>query len=80
MEFDKEQVVCIALYLEGTMITWYNDNVDSMDHQNNIWLFKMVITSLYDQFVHHIDNTQTRNPNKIPKMSLFSIIQARGRL
>jgi hypothetical protein len=54
MEFDKEQVVCTALYLEDTAITWYDDNVDSMDHQNDVWSFKMVITGLYDRFVHHV--------------------------
>jgi hypothetical protein len=54
MEFDKERVVCTALYLEDTTITWYDDNVDGMDHQNDVWSFKMVITGLYDRFVHHV--------------------------
>jgi hypothetical protein len=54
MEFNKKWVVCMALYLEDTMITWYNDNMDGMDHQNNVWLFKMVITGLYDWFVYHV--------------------------
>jgi hypothetical protein len=54
MEFDKERVVCTALYLEDTTITWYDDNVDGMDHQNDVWSFKMVITRLYDRFIHHV--------------------------
>jgi hypothetical protein len=29
-------------------VTWYDDNVDGIDHQKEVWSFKMVITGLYD--------------------------------
>jgi hypothetical protein len=48
MEYDKEHVVCMALYLDGAVVTWYDDNMDGIDHQKDIWLFKMIITRLYD--------------------------------
>jgi hypothetical protein len=48
MELDKECVVCMALYLEDAAVTWYDDNVDGMDHQKKVWSFEMVITGLYD--------------------------------
>jgi hypothetical protein len=35
------------MYLEGTAVTWYDDNVDGLDHQRDVWLFKLVITGLY---------------------------------
>jgi hypothetical protein len=53
MEYDRKQVVCMALYLDGTAVTWYNDNVDGIDHQRDVWSFKLVITGLYDWFIHH---------------------------
>jgi hypothetical protein len=53
MELDKECIVCTALYLEDAAITWYDDNVDGIDHQKEVWSSKMVITGLYDQFVHN---------------------------
>jgi hypothetical protein len=53
MEYDRECVVCMALYLNGAVVTWYNNNVDGIDHQRDIWSFKLVITRLYDQFIYH---------------------------
>jgi hypothetical protein len=53
MEYDRERVVCMAMYLEGTAATWYDDNVNGLDHQRDVWSFKLVITGLYDWFVHH---------------------------
>jgi hypothetical protein len=53
MEYNREQVVCMAMYLDGTAVTWYNDNVDGIDHQRGVWWFKLIITRLYDQFIHH---------------------------
>jgi hypothetical protein len=43
----------MAMYLEGTAATWYDNNVDGLDHQQDVWSFKLVITGLYDRFVHH---------------------------
>ena len=53
VDYDKACVVRMALYLNSTAATWYNDNVDGIDHQKDVWSFKLVITSLYDRFVHH---------------------------
>jgi hypothetical protein len=53
MEYDREQVVCMVMYLEGTAVTWYNDNVNGIDHQQDVWSFKLVITRLYDRFICH---------------------------
>jgi hypothetical protein len=43
----------MAMYLEGTAVIWYNVNVNGLDHQRDVWSFKLIITRLYDQFVHH---------------------------
>jgi hypothetical protein len=53
IEYNREQVVCTAMYLEDTAAMWYDVNVNGIDHQRNVWSFKLVITGLYDQFVHH---------------------------
>jgi hypothetical protein len=50
--FDSECIVFTAMYLEGTALTWYNDNVDGIHHQEKEWSFKYVVTGLYDHFVH----------------------------
>jgi hypothetical protein len=40
------------MYLEGKVLSWYNDNVDGLYCQKDMWSFKEVITGLYDHFVH----------------------------
>jgi hypothetical protein len=31
-ELDSERVVCMAVFLQGNALTWFNDNVVGMDH------------------------------------------------
>jgi hypothetical protein len=40
------------MYLKGTALTWYDDNIDSIDRQEKVWSFKYLVTGLYDCFVH----------------------------
>jgi hypothetical protein len=42
----------MAMFLENTALTWFEDSVDSGYHQRAAWTFKEVITSLCDQFTH----------------------------
>jgi Aspartyl protease len=35
-----------------TPLTWYNDNIDGIDHERDMWSFKELVTGLYDRFVH----------------------------
>ena len=49
------------IYLEGKVLSWYNDNINSLYHQKNVWSFKEVITGLYNCFVH---DTATYNTSE----------------
>jgi hypothetical protein len=40
------------MYLSEKAKTWFNDNVEGINHRRWVWTFKDVITSLYDQFIH----------------------------
>jgi hypothetical protein len=40
------------LQLEGTALTWYDDNIDSINHQEKEWSFKYVVMGLYNCFNH----------------------------
>jgi len=48
MEHDKDCISCMALFLQGDALCWYNDNVDGINHRKNIWSFKTIVTRLYD--------------------------------
>jgi hypothetical protein len=52
-EYDEECIVYISMYLEGDMLLWLNNNIDSFHHQQEYWTFKEVITGLYNCFVFH---------------------------
>lgn len=43
----------MALFLNSAALMQYDDNVDGLDHLKEMWSFKMVVTGLYDHFVHH---------------------------
>jgi hypothetical protein len=51
-ELDSEQIEFTAMFLEGIVLSWFEDNVDGTYHQRLSWIFKDVITGLYDRFVH----------------------------
>jgi hypothetical protein len=53
-DLDEDRVVCTAMFLEGTALTWYNDNVDGGGHQLDRWSFETVVTGLYDRFLHEV--------------------------
>lgn len=40
------------MFLKGAASLWYDHNVDSLDRVRDLWSFKLVITSLYDRFIH----------------------------
>jgi hypothetical protein len=50
--FNSKRVVFMAMYLEGTALTWYDDNIDGIDHQEKVWSFKYLVMGLYDHFIH----------------------------
>lgn len=50
--FDDEHIVVTAMYLEGTALMRYNDNIDGINCQKTILSFKYVISGLYDCFIH----------------------------
>ena len=47
-------MACIPIFLQGVALTWFNDNVDGMDHQKDTWSFKMVVIRLYNHFLHNV--------------------------
>ena len=51
-DLDADRVEYAAMYLEGTALTWFNDNVDGLYRHKNVWSFKEVITGLYDRFIY----------------------------
>ena len=54
MVLDDDHMACIPIFLQGTALTWFNNNVDGMNHQKDMWSFKMVMIRLYDRFLHNI--------------------------
>jgi len=58
MEHDEDQVSCMALFLQGNTLHWYDNNVNRINHQKDVWSFKTVITGLYDCFIHKMALTE----------------------
>jgi len=58
MEHDEDHISCTALFLQGNMLHWYDDNIDGINHQKDIWSFKTVVMGLYDQFIHNMALTE----------------------
>jgi len=58
MEHDKDHVSCMALFLQGDALRWYNDNDDGINHRKDVWSFKTIITGLYDHFIHNVALTE----------------------
>jgi hypothetical protein len=50
-EYDEERIVYAPMYLEGDVLSWFNDNIDNFHCQQEYWTFKEVIMGLYDHFV-----------------------------
>ena len=50
--FDRDHVVCTAMFLKDAMLIWYGDNVNGGSHQNREWSFEEVVVGLYDRFIH----------------------------
>lgn len=53
-DLDEDCVVCMAMFLRGTALMWYNDNVDGESHQLDRWSFETVVMGLYDHFLHKV--------------------------
>ena len=51
---NDNHMASIPIFLQGAALTWFNNNIDSMDHQENMWSFKMVVIGLYNHFLHNI--------------------------
>jgi len=58
MEHDEDYVSCMALFLQGDALCWYDDNVNRINHQKDVWSFKTIITGLYDHFIHNVVLTE----------------------
>jgi len=58
MEHDKDHISCMALFLQGDVLCWYDDNVDAINHWKDIWSFKTIVMGLYDQFIHNVVLTE----------------------
>lgn len=54
------------MYLEGTALLWFKDNVDGIYRGRISWTFKDVITGLYDRFIH--DNATHDAANNFAKV------------
>ena len=53
-ELDDDHVACVPIFLQGAALTWFNNNIEGMDHQKETWSFKMVVIRLYDRFLHNV--------------------------
>jgi hypothetical protein len=51
-ERERECIALTAMYLSEEAKTWFNDNVEGINHQRQVWTFKDIITGLYDRFIH----------------------------
>ena len=47
-EYNEDCVVCAALFLQGSALTWYNDNMNVLDCPQKVLSFKTLITGLYN--------------------------------
>jgi len=36
MEYNEDHVSCMALFLEGNTLCWYDDNINGINHQKDI--------------------------------------------
>jgi hypothetical protein len=48
----RDHITLMAMYLDEKVKTWFNDNIEGTNHQRRVWIFKDVITGLYDRFIH----------------------------
>jgi len=48
MEHGEDCISCTALFLQGNGLCWYNDSIDGINHQKDIWSFKTIVMGLYD--------------------------------
>jgi len=48
MEHDKDHISCMALFLQGDALCWYDNNVNGINHQKDIWSFKTIVMGPYD--------------------------------
>ena len=53
-EYNEDRVVCAPLFLQGSALTWYNNNVDVLDRPQKVWSFKTLITGLYHRYIHNV--------------------------
>jgi len=51
-ERKRDHIMLTAMYLDEKAKTWFNDNVEGINHWRQVWIFKDVITGLYDRFIH----------------------------
>jgi len=58
MEHDEDCISCMALFLQGDVLCWYNNNINGINHQKDIWSFKTIVTGLYDGFIHNVALTE----------------------
>jgi len=58
MEHDEDRISCMALFLQGDALCWYDDNVDGINHRKDVWSFKTIVTGLYDRFIHNVALTE----------------------
>jgi hypothetical protein len=61
-ENDSDRIEFTVMFLENNVLSWFEDNIDGAYHQWSIWMFKDVITSLYDPFAH--DNSMHDTSDK----------------
>ena len=46
--------MCTAMFLRGTALTWYGNNIDSSSHQQDSWSFETVVMGLNDRFLYNL--------------------------
>jgi hypothetical protein len=51
-ECKRDHITLTVMYLDKKAKTWFNDNVEGINHQRQVWTFKDIITGLYDRFIH----------------------------
>lgn len=51
---DGDCMACVPIFLQGSALTWFNDNIDGMDHQQVTWSFKTVVIRLHNYFLHNV--------------------------
>jgi len=53
-EHEHDHIMLTVMYLDEKAKTWFNDNVEGINHWRWVWTFKDIITGLYDQFIHEL--------------------------